>query len=624
MGRKKECSRFEFIFAENVKEKSRHMIEKIEIQYFRSIYRASITDVKRLNVFAGKNDVGKSNVLRALNLFFNNCVIEDGDFEFYQNYNLKRLEEVRKESVKGKQFIQIKVTFRRGKQYEKSLPETFTVAKKWNRDDLQPQISDNIDYMLKRIGRQANARSRASLTRFLNNIKYVYVPAIKDNKIFEMMLNRLQYTVYSKKLSQSEQLNKSLTELYNNVVSTTEELSTEFKNATQVESMISTPKEIDELYKTLEITTKLSNGEVSIVDRGDGIRVRYIPSILNYIANNSSEQYVWGFEEPENSLEFNLARAMAEDFYNKYMKKSIIFLTSHSPAFIDLAYKDDCEGFRCFKETEVSKIVKFNDASRYPSLEEELGYASIQKKQYEEYVRLCDENQKMKEMIDNLQVELMTSQKPVLFTEGKTDAQILKVAWEKLYDYDCPFEIKSCNLMSDEENVDVLAGTGILNKILCSVRYDSIRTIIGLFDNDKAGKNAFNLDSNYKLDNNGVWKKHKNKKGYAFVILADSDLEKIAKVENLSIEFLFDYETLKTEVNGKKLEFDTDTKANLVFNNHVIENHELGDEYWYLRKIKDNSKTDFAFNIVPTLEKSKFSKFTLIFSIIESILEDMK
>ena len=171
MGRKKECSRFEFIFAENVKEKSRHMIEKIEIQYFRSIYRASITDVKRLNVFAGKNDVGKSNVLRALNLFFNNCVIEDGDFEFYQNYNLKRLEEVRKESVKGKQFIQIKVTFRRGKQYEKSLPETFTVAKKWNRDDLQPQISDNIDYMLKRIGRQANARSRASLTRFLNNIK---------------------------------------------------------------------------------------------------------------------------------------------------------------------------------------------------------------------------------------------------------------------------------------------------------------------------------------------------------------------------------------------------------------------------------------------------------------------
>ena len=47
-------------------------------------------------------------------------------------------------------------------------------------------------------------------------------------------------------------------------------------------------------------------------------------------------------------------------------------------------------------------------------------------------------------------------------------------------------------------------------------------------------------------------------------------------------------------------------------------------EYWYLRKIKDNSKTDFAFNIVPTLEKSKFSKFTLIFSIIESILEDMK
>lgn len=48
------------------------MIEKIEIQYFRSIYRIVITGVGNINVITGKNDVGKSNVLRALNLFFNN------------------------------------------------------------------------------------------------------------------------------------------------------------------------------------------------------------------------------------------------------------------------------------------------------------------------------------------------------------------------------------------------------------------------------------------------------------------------------------------------------------------------------------------------------------------------
>ena len=66
------------------------MIEKIEIQYFRSIYRTTLAKVEAINVLTGKNDVGKSNVLRALNLFFNNCIVEEGDYDFGRNYNLKR------------------------------------------------------------------------------------------------------------------------------------------------------------------------------------------------------------------------------------------------------------------------------------------------------------------------------------------------------------------------------------------------------------------------------------------------------------------------------------------------------------------------------------------------------
>jgi hypothetical protein len=57
----------------------------------------------------------------------------------------------------------------------------------------------------------------------------------------------------------------------------------------------------------------------------------------------------------------------------------------------------------------------------------------------------------MQEKVKKLETEIMLAQKPVLFTEGKTDAKILSVAWEKLYTHDCPFEIKSCNLMQEEE-----------------------------------------------------------------------------------------------------------------------------------------------------------------------------
>ena len=67
------------------------MIEKIEIQYFRSIYRTIITGVEDINVITGKNDVGKSNILRALNLFFNNCIISEGDYNFSQNWEYPKV-----------------------------------------------------------------------------------------------------------------------------------------------------------------------------------------------------------------------------------------------------------------------------------------------------------------------------------------------------------------------------------------------------------------------------------------------------------------------------------------------------------------------------------------------------
>ena len=53
-----------------------NIIEKIEIKHFSSFdggkdqTKVKIDSLKDLNIFSGANDFGKSNVLRALNLFF--------------------------------------------------------------------------------------------------------------------------------------------------------------------------------------------------------------------------------------------------------------------------------------------------------------------------------------------------------------------------------------------------------------------------------------------------------------------------------------------------------------------------------------------------------------------------
>ena len=599
------------------------MIEKIEIQYFRSIYRTTLTKVEAINVLTGKNDVGKSNILKALNLFFNNCIVEDGDYNFGRNYNLKRLEEVRKDTVKGKQFIQIKIMFRRGKQFEKTLPEKFTITKKWNRDSEIPQVSDNIEQQLVKNGKTYNDRVKASLTRYLNKIKYVYVPAIKDKHIFENMLERLQETVYEKKLANNDSLAETMSNLFENVIKTTEELSTEFKLATNIDSMIATPNDVKELYRTLSIITKADNNLVRLEDRGDGIQVRYIPSILNYISTNASENYIWGFEEPENSLEYNMARKMAEDFYGIYKANSTIFLTTHSPAFIDLGYKEDGRGYRCYKDLEATEVVTFEDADKLELLEEELGYAYILKQQYEQYKSVVQMNEEMKEKVENLEMEILLAQKPVLFTEGKTDAQILKVAWEKLYAYDCPFEIKSCNLMAEdtEENIS-LAGADMFKKVLCTARYDSEKIIIGMFDNDDAGIKAFKLDNNYRFHQEERWKEHKNKKGFAFLIPTNEETQIIAEGKNLSIEFLFDREILNRKVGGKGLIMKPQCAITSIKGIPMLK-QQASDEYWYMSDIDSDTKSDFAYTVVPTLDKEDFINFKPVFKMILEILEQV-
>jgi predicted ATP-dependent endonuclease of OLD family len=71
-------------------------VEGLEIRYFRSVWRAKIRDLRDITVFSGKNDVGKSNLLKALNLFFNNRTDWNAPFDFARDFSRVRLNEVRK------------------------------------------------------------------------------------------------------------------------------------------------------------------------------------------------------------------------------------------------------------------------------------------------------------------------------------------------------------------------------------------------------------------------------------------------------------------------------------------------------------------------------------------------
>jgi len=220
-----------------------NFIKEINIKYFRSIYSIRLKELNDCIIFSGKNDVGKSNVLKALNLFFNNQTDWQTDFKFYNDFNFQRLSEVREESIKGKQYIQIEIKFRRGSGFQNSLPEEFSVKRTWDRNSSIPKESDDLERKLSK-GKINNSNLKIihrSLTQFLNKVKFEYVPAIKDSRLFSHLLNELQDEIFIQLTKKGEEISGEIAQISSKYSESVTALKTEFKESTG---------EVDPILKT--------------------------------------------------------------------------------------------------------------------------------------------------------------------------------------------------------------------------------------------------------------------------------------------------------------------------------------------------------------------------------------
>jgi len=117
------------------------LISKIEIKYYRSIHNQTITGISNLNIFSGSNDVGKSNVMRALDSFFNEKRIDFG-----VEFNATRRSEITR--IREKQIISIKVWFKNNNTYQ-NLPAEFSIKKTWDKNGKIINIQDSLSTWLK-------------------------------------------------------------------------------------------------------------------------------------------------------------------------------------------------------------------------------------------------------------------------------------------------------------------------------------------------------------------------------------------------------------------------------------------------------------------------------------------
>lgn len=325
------------------------LIEQIEIRYFRSFGSkvVKISNLKDLNVFSGSNDVGKSNVLKALNLFFNGEINIGEEFDLRKDLSIiqrlrseAELEEKKRTRTKEDPyasqrdlFVKIKVHFRREITSEKSTtPEVFWVEKTWDKNGFNKSNSNILTaYKKKNLKDPTQAQQAAlqgQLTQFLNSINFEYIPAVKDRQFLQYLFKKLQNSLFER----DNTFKKTSNQINTNIASTTTDLFQEFKDKTGIDATFLIPESLIDFFSTINVSTE--NG-ISLYSRGDGIQARFIPAILNEISKGK-KNVIWGFEEPENSYEYRNAENLAKDFLEIYSNKKQIFITSHTKEFLSL------------------------------------------------------------------------------------------------------------------------------------------------------------------------------------------------------------------------------------------------------------------------------------------------
>lgn len=329
------------------------IIEKIEIHRFRSISDVEI-ETDELVILSGINNSGKSNVLKALNLFFNSESGFGKKYDFEYDYNKAFTGQAR-----GRR--EVKITLHFSSQGDAALKYPFSISRSFEMGKLNNQQeyhSENDGIQEKLNKRDGNVQRQ--FTTFLNKIEYFYIPAIRDKNFVQSLFLHFEKLIeYDSEKEFSEKIH-GLSEV---LEKKSENISDDFKEFIGLPTSASLSSKITDILGAVEINIqsgikvlrRMKTGKqnedvyVNLFSSGDGILMAYLAYFLAHICKKiKNRKFIWGFEEPENSLEYSKVQKLAEEFYDNFIDGAQIFITTHSPAFIKLKDREKTLFYRVY------------------------------------------------------------------------------------------------------------------------------------------------------------------------------------------------------------------------------------------------------------------------------------
>jgi len=319
-------------------------LRKIRIENFRSIKLVEI-DLTDFSVFVGKNDCGKSNILRALNLFFNEETNFDTEFNFKDDYNFFAQKRARKAEE-----ISIKIELSIPESYHTTNGELIIWEQRFRQGGLHYDEYYGVRLRTNRMGRVEREKVEiplnSNLHTLLKRIEFEYVPAIKDNNYFDGLRGRI-YEILSEVAAQTFRDSSGAFE--SSIGDHLTDLTVDITRSLGIETKLALPRDLSHIFERLDFLS--GEAGISLNNHGDGIKARHIPLILKFMVDKKNSlqvkgampySFIWAYEEPENNLEYRSAIQLSDEITNLAKSGTAnVLLTTHSPVFYDLATNDE-------------------------------------------------------------------------------------------------------------------------------------------------------------------------------------------------------------------------------------------------------------------------------------------
>jgi hypothetical protein len=293
------------------------LISEVQIKGFRSIRDTRLSGLGDFTTFAGLNNSGKSNILRALNAFFNGETdprqLLDLDRDYYRPDLRKK--KAKRISIAVKFSLPSQFKFRKGlKGIEEFLEsKSFWITKEWTRAELVPAYYLND-------GAKLNLEDRQKIDQFLQLINFRYIP----NRVLPIDVIRSEHQALRDVLvrrlgTRAKGQDAAFEAIRDTSKKMVQALIERFQRACPYEGEVrlATPTSWNEMV--FAFGYRLSRGGIEVEDaaQGSGIQSLLMLETLYLIDRDYFQKFgwrqaaIWAVEEPESSLHTTLEAQIA-------------------------------------------------------------------------------------------------------------------------------------------------------------------------------------------------------------------------------------------------------------------------------------------------------------------------